>query len=219
MSFASSTYLAQNQRYGVPVRWWKGFPCACADPMTGEGDPECAFCERNGKRYIEQILPPINGQPPKALPWNAKENRHDEKFGPIRVGQLMLSVLPDVMAMASGDRVMLLDDKWTETAREVIKRGATDTDATAHTPLVKVVTVLQGETNFAPGVDVLANPNGLRWPTGGGAKPLVGTRYSAEYGYRQLFTLLDVENRLRGSGSDGGGLPREFALTLEANAK
>lgn len=222
-AFDSRKYRRQNQKYGVPIRWWKALPCECRDPVSGasgvdESGAECELCIGNsGLRYIEQAIPNsvFDGQPCRALVFRTQFEMHDAEFGQIPQGSTGISVLFDELALARGDRVMPLDGQFRAIAREVLTRGAGDLTALSKSPVLAVSLLTANGVIYALGRDfaIRENADGIEWLTGPGSmRPDAGERVSIEYAVRPIYTLLDGPNAARQESSDGGALPYEFVL-------
>ena len=213
--FKSRLYREQNQRYGVPVRWWKAFPCECIDPVTGQSDVNCPLCERDGRRYIEQSLPNgLDGRPARVLVYESREAIAGTDFGPLPTGTLMMSSFPDLMPVARLDRVALLDRG--KMRRQVITRGAgtesdSDFDALDFTPVRDIISITQGAVLIAA-ANYQMTDDGVRWT--GATRPAAGTRYTVDYA---SYLIHVCEHRVKdyGTGADGQPLQNEWALSLK----
>lgn len=209
--FKSRKYRLQNQRYGTLVRWWKAFPCECIDPVSGQSSGDCALCERDGRRYVEQVI--ANGldtKPARVLCYESRGEISDTPFGPLPIGTAMMSVFPDLMPVARLDRVALLNRRH-EPRRLILTRGATDFDALDFAPVAGILSARQNDAIVAPAHYAL-NDDRIQWM--GATRPALGTRYTVEY---QTLELMYCAHRVKSYGLDPDGVPLqdEWALSLK----
>ncbi len=192
--------------------------CECVDPDTNEPSPTCLLCEPNGQRYIEQTIAlGIDGAPAKALVSRTQTEYEDAEFGRVAIGSMQVSVIPDEIGLARGDRLALLDREFAEIKRQAVTRGPGDEDALVHPLCAGIRLVLQGETYFRPDVDFASGDSGVLWLSGvqnglEAERPVDGTRYGVEYAIYPRFTVFEKPATLHGTGADGP-LPREWVLT------
>lgn len=210
--FDSAKYRRQNQKYGALLRWWKAWPCECVDVVTGERDAACPDCEKDGRVYIEQTIPNgIDGLPLRALVIETAIEVNDEEFGLIEVGQTGISVNPSELPLSRGDRVSILDAQFAIVGRQTIKRASSgDFDALGQGGVAALVIVSQNNVAYTPGTQFTLNADRVQWL--GATRPAAGTRYSVEFRTYPQFTCLHLPTQLRGSSSDGAGLPQDWVL-------
>ena len=201
-----------HRQRGKKYAWWKAFRCDCANPITGEADPGCALCERNGRQYIPQFVHPSF----RALFDEAKEEWSDEEFGRFAVGATKISVMPDESFLARYDRIVQLEGRLV--ARETLKRGAGDRETVARRFVPQFIGVRQGATIYRRDIDYLLSLPYDQHPQivwlDEGDKPAPGAAYIAEYLYQPSFLFVGASKPPR-PGKNGILLPLRGYLKEE----
>lgn len=168
---------------GERVEWWQALPCDCRDP----GDPtygderSCDKCER-GYVYRLQKLP----AGAKALIVRQRREYLHSEVGMIRVGDLTITTMPDEIPVSDFDKIVLLDRAATK--KEILRRGATASDALGEAHPVAVQTVADGSQVYVEGEDWRfdAEAGAVVWIEGGDEPEAVFTAvytHAPEYWY------------------------------------
>lgn len=184
-------YRQQMRMMGEPIRWFKGFPCSCYQPLTNSFDPTCTRC-RDGVEYIEQTL----ASTVRVLVANLKKRYEHPEFGLLEVGELTITTMPDEVLLAFKDRVVLMGR--TAVAREAVTRladlpgGIEQSDPVLEGYPVALLSVVFEGHEYTIGTDCALVNNRISWLADGDA-PNAGEHYAVEYQYRPHFVYLAMD--------------------------
>jgi hypothetical protein len=189
---AAEDYRKQYRIYGEPIRWWKALPVPVGTPGR----------ERNGYLYEEQTLAPEI----RVLIYQNRRDIQGTPFGSVTAGQSMISVMPDEVHLARGDRI--LATQRLQRARARIRREAGNSDVLPIPHAVELVWAVGAGTTFVAGEDFALSSDGRAIEWLGALQPEAGQEYGLEWTYRPMYVFLGQMNQEHALGTDGLLLPQ-----------
>lgn len=179
---------------GKPVRWWKAY----------EAPPGTPGVNAQGRLYIEQEL----ADDVRVLFHQTTRDIVTSEFGVFPKGTSAVSNIPSDIEFARMDRILVTDVTWL--ARQLVKRGAGETDLLVQPHVESIAAVLvNGAAVDADSYE--ATETGIKWLAD---EVEVGSVYAVEYRYHPLFEYLMQSESLMQAGGDGAMLPQRGIVQL-----
>jgi hypothetical protein len=196
-----TAYVQLLATMGEAVRWFKALPTYDAAHIA---DSTATV----GKRWVEQAVPLRT----KVLAREQKDEYEHPDFGLIHVGDLIVTMLDDQIAVVFQD--IFVFPGRTEVTREAVTRGTGTTDALLQEYPVRLVAVSDAARTYRNGPDyTLDTAQEVAWTVGGTA-PTAGDVYTVEYTYNPVYWYMSGKERAaRPIPMASGNTPQQVVLT------
>jgi len=209
-------------RRGEAITWQKALPCSCRNPISGEYDRTHTPCGGTGYLYTPQAVSDY-----RALLRDVSHNQVLASFGALMLGDIICTTMPDEIAIAVGD-LIVIPGRTFRTAHNVVRaRGNppvdTKLDALRWTPVKSITRVWQaGHGDYTQnGVGVVdpeyeLSGDSVKWltPDGSVHNPAVDSVYSVEYAYSPTYIAIPERVSLR-RPIEGVFMPQRAVLRLK----
>lgn len=191
---------------GYSFRYWESFDARGLAPSFSGPNGEVA--SRDGQLYIERDVSGL-----KVMLWQTKQELDSPEFGLIRVGTTMVSYMPDQMALARNDRLLILSTAKTLTVKRTVTATGTATTVLPDFYPVEVLRVL-ADGEFLNPSQYSLNGNVISWQ---GTPP--NSQLLLRLNIYPLYKFLGNVDQRGPMGRDGRSLPASGALTLVSSGE
>lgn len=198
----AADYRAQHDEHGEGFRLWH------ASEVPG--------VNRSGKTYEEAVLGSIG----KARFHSTQRDVTVRDFGVVPTGSTMISCLPEVARLHSGDKLLRTSAAQVRAQRAVVVRDSGSIDPLPHRFVSAIDVVKVNGVAVSPSKYRLVEASrpddnqrgGIEWLAGA---PAAGTRYFVRYLYRPFYVCLGESMSGQPVGEDGLLLPQRVLLREE----